>query len=87
MILDFLIKSSTESGEKNFAVPFDNNQADRDLRMTKAKTKVSGCFRTLEGAQEYLDIMSYTSTARKLGFNAYEAIQNTISGDPMYIFA
>ena len=55
--------------------------------MTKAKTKVSGCFRTLEGAQEYLDIMSYTSTARKLGFNAYEAIQNAISGDPMYIFA
>ena len=72
---------------KNFAVQFDNNQAERDLRMTKAKSKISGCFRTTEGAQEYLDIMSYASTARKLGYNAYEAIQNAISGDPMFIFA
>lgn len=72
---------------KNFAVRFDNNQAERDLRMTKAKTKISVCFRTLEGAQEYLDIMSYASTARKLGFNAYMAIKNAISCDPMFIFA
>lgn len=72
---------------KNFAVQFDNNQAERDLRMTKAKTKISGCFRTMDGAQEYLDIMSYASTARKLGYNAYWAIQNAISGDPMLIFA
>ena len=72
---------------KNFAVQFDNNQAERDLRMTKAKTKISGCFRTEEGAQEYLDIMSYVRTARKLGYNAYMAIQNAISGDPMFIFA
>ncbi len=72
---------------KDFAVPFDNNQAERDLRMTKAKTKISGCFRTLEGAQEYLDIMSYASTARKLGYNAYMAIKNAISGDAMFIFA
>ena len=72
---------------KNFAVQFDNNQAERDLRMTKAKTKISGCFRTIDGAQEYLDIMSYASTARKLGYNAYLAIQNAISGDPMFIFA
>ena len=72
---------------KNFAVQFDNNQAERDLRMTKAKTKISGCFRTIEGAQEYLDIMSYASTARKLGYNAYLAIKNAISGDPMFIFA
>lgn len=72
---------------KDFAVPFDNNQAERDLRMTKAKTKISGCFRTLDGAQEYLDIMSYASTARKLGYNAYMAIKNAISGNPMFIFA
>ena len=72
---------------KNFAVQFDNNQAERDLRMTKAKTKISGCFRTEEGAQEYLDIMSYVSTARKLGYNAYMAIQKAISGNPMFIFA
>lgn len=72
---------------KDFRVQFDNNQAERDLRMTKAKSKISGCFRTLDGAQEYLDIMSYASTARKLGYNAYRAIQEAISGDPMFIFA
>lgn len=72
---------------KNFLVPFDNNQAERDLRMIKAKTKVSGCFRTEKGAQEYLDIMSYVSTAKKLGSNAYTAIKNAIIGTPDYIFS
>lgn len=71
---------------KNFQVPFDNNQAERDLRMIKAKIKVSGCFRTKKGSQEYLDIMSYISTAKKLGSNAYEAIKNAFIGNPDYIF-
>ena len=72
---------------KNFRVPFDNNQAERDLRMIKAKVKVSGCFRTEKGAQEYLDIMSYVSTAKKLGSNAYEAIRNAVIGRPDYILS
>jgi transposase len=71
---------------KNFAVQFDNNQAERDLRMTKAKSKISGCFRTIEGAQDYLNIMSYVSTAKKQGYNAYEAIKNAVSDDPFFIF-
>ena len=71
----------------NFAVPFDNNQAERDLRMIKVKTKVSGCFRNEEGARDYLKIMSYVGTAHKQGYNAYEAIKNAISGHPDFIFA
>ena len=63
----------------NFSVPFDNNQAERDLRMIKVKTKVFGCFRTEEGARDYLKIMSYVGTAHKQGYNAYEAIKKAIS--------
>ena len=70
----------------NFNLPFDNNQAERDLRMIKVKTKVSGCFRTEEGARDYLKIMSYVGTAHKQGYNAYEAIKNAITGHPDFIF-
>ena len=71
---------------KDFRVDFDNNLAERDLRVIKVKTKVSGCFRTYEGAEEYLTIMSYTGTARKQRKNAYEAIYNAVIGNPEFIF-
>jgi transposase len=72
---------------KNIAVPFDNNQAERDIRMIKTKTKVSGCFRSLDGARDYLKIMSYVGTAKKQKLNAYEAIRRAILGTPDIIFA
>lgn len=70
----------------NFMVPFDNNQAERDIRMIKVKTKVSGCFRSEDGARDYLKVMSYVGTAHKQGHNAYDAIKKAFSGCPDFIF-
>lgn len=67
---------------KNFAVPFDNNQAERDLRMVKVKTKVSGCFRTVAGASDFLKIMAYVGTARKQGIDPFSAILLALNGEP-----
>jgi len=65
----------------DFSVPFDNNQAERDVRNVKTKTKVSGCFRTESGAQDYLDVMSYISTAKKHGVSAYDALTAAFAGN------
>jgi transposase/uncharacterized coiled-coil protein SlyX len=64
----------------NPLVPFTNNQAERDVRMMKIQQKVSGTFRSREGADAFCRIMSFVSTARKLGRNACEAIADAFRG-------
>jgi len=64
----------------DFRVPFDNNQAERDLRNVKTKNKVIGCFRAVYGARNYLNIMSYLSTGLKHGFGVVEALSAAFAG-------
>jgi transposase len=65
---------------RDFRVPFANNQAERDLRMLKVKQKVSGCFRTERGADEFCRMRSYVSTMKKQGHSVMATIKSVFGG-------
>jgi transposase len=67
---------------RDFAVPFDNNQSERDLRMMKLRQKISGTFRSFQALVNFCRIRGYVSTARKNGLNALDALQRVFLGNP-----
>ena len=65
----------------DFNIPFDNNLAERDLRMVKTRTKISGCFRSEEWAECFCRFRSYISTLKKQNIDIYPAIQSIFKWD------
>jgi transposase len=66
----------------NFEVPFDNNLAERDIRMIKIQQKISGCWRTTTGADRFLALRAYISTTRKQGRNTIDALARLAKHQP-----
>jgi transposase len=68
---------------RDFAVPFTNNVAERAVRPPKVKQKISGCFRTVEGADNFCVIRSCLDTLRKQGHGMLEVLQRAFAGNPI----
>jgi transposase len=68
----------------DLTIPFDNNQAERDLRSFKVQQKISGCFRSDPGAVAYARIRGYLATLRKQGRALLAALETVFAGHPIY---
>lgn len=69
----------------DFSIPFDNSQAERDIRMVKVQQKISGTFRSVDGAKTFCRIRGYISTVRKNSFSVIDAIQAAFEGNPFIV--
>lgn len=88
-LLNRFIKSKAEVLRfmTDFAVPFDNNGSERDLRMLKLQQKIAGCFRTTKGAATFCRVRSYLSSARKQGRGLLIAIELALKGKPISLLS
>jgi transposase len=75
-------KSEVLAFPYDFSIPFDSNQAERDLRMGKVKQKISSCFRSRHGAQAFARVRICSSTVRKNSLNIFDSLVSAIKGRP-----
>ena len=68
-------------------IPFDNNQAERDLPMMKVKQKISGCFRSQKGVEAFARIRSFISTLKKQGRFLLDELEQVFKGNYQFPFA
>jgi transposase len=76
-------EAATPAFLEDFTVPFDTNQAERDIRMTRVRQKISGGFRTTTGADRSSRIRGHISTLRKQGIPIFSALASTFTGSPL----
>ena len=69
---------------KDFNVPFDDNLSERDLRIFKTKTKISGGFRSIEAAQDYANVLSIIKTSIKRKVNPYDSINAIFNNEVLF---
>ena len=67
---------------RDLRVPFDNNPAEQVIRMSKLRIKVSGCMRSMAGAETFCAIRSYLATASRYGISWLDALTLAAQGDP-----
>ena len=65
---------------EDFRIPFTNNRVEQSLRMAKVKGKISGCMRTVSGADDFAGIMSFTGSVKKHGINVLSAVKEAFLG-------
>jgi hypothetical protein len=79
----WLGQSEVPSFLDDFAIPFDSNQAEQELRMLTVQQKISGCFRSEPGATAYCRIKGYLATLRKRRQALLHALQAAFAGRPL----
>jgi len=80
-------KSGVLAFVRDFSISFGNNIAEQSIRMMKVKQKISGCFRSEQGAKDLADTRSYIATMQKQGYSIFQVLENAISGNPIKLLA